>query len=105
MSPETQQLFVDAYRAHLMAVKQAWAEIDVDELAQQMTENDPKQGGCQGCGEGFNTYGSAGTLGTLGSIGGTAGSFGTLGTAACHVVEPEDDPANEPASYSSAEST
>lgn len=97
--PTSAELFAEAYRKYLQAMKQAWAEIDVAELAQQMTENDPKQGGCQGCGEGLSTMGTIGTAATMGSAGGTLGSLGTVGTIGCAVAEEddEDSPADEEA--------
>jgi hypothetical protein len=80
------EMFEEAYRLYLHAVKQAWAEIDVDAVAQDMTDG---RRGLNGCGEAaaFNCLGSAGTLGSAGSLGGTFGSFGTIATFGCHVVE------------------
>lgn len=86
------ELFAEAYRAYLHAMKQAWAEVDVDELVQDAA-NDARQGGngCQGCGEGFSCAGTVGTAATFGSFTGCVGTLGTVGTFGCSVAE-EDDP-------------
>ncbi len=76
-------LFAEAYRAYLRAVKQAWADVDVDELAQDLANNNV----LQGCGEGFSSMGTAGTAASVGTAGGTFGTIGTVGTFGCAVKE------------------
>ncbi len=99
----TQELFEEAYRAYLRAVKQSWADVDVNELVEDLTANNNVM---QGCGEAaFNCLGSVGTAGTAGTIGGTAGTFGTLGTIGCHVTKEADAAETATGGYDGDEST
>ena len=70
--------FEAAYRAYLTAVKQAWAEVDIDALTKSLESRGGN--GCQGCGLGFATWGTAGTAGTVGTVGGTIGSAACVAT-------------------------
>jgi hypothetical protein len=63
--------FDAAYRAYLMAIKQAWADVDIGALDNAARE-DP--------GLGFATFGSAGSAGTFGSAPATLGTLGSIGT-------------------------
>jgi len=71
--------FVVAYRAYLEAVKQAWAEVDIDVLVRARKDA-------------FERYDCAGSVSTIGTIwclacgGGTLGTAGTIGSIA---VKPE----------------
>jgi hypothetical protein len=65
--------FAAAYRAYLESVKQAWAEVDIDELVSA------RQGVTF---ERYDCAGSVSTIGSLacaGTVGGTVGSLGTIG--------------------------
>ncbi len=71
--------FLAAYRAYLESVKQAWAEVDIDELVRARKDT-------------FQRYDCAGSVSTIGTVwclacgGGTLGTLGTIGTVA---VKPE----------------
>jgi hypothetical protein len=92
--------FERAYLAYQQALKEAWAEVDIDEMVSANRE-DP--------GASFSTAGSAGTFGTWGTAPATIGSlgsfgcFGTLGP----VIDPQQSaaadqqPAQPPVDYGS----
>jgi hypothetical protein len=65
--------FEQAYRAYLTAVKQAWADVDIESVISAHASISP----FSGC------VGTAGSLGTFGTITGTAGTLGTFGTYGC----------------------
>jgi hypothetical protein len=91
-TPDSAALFAEAYRTYLRAVQRAWSEVDVDALAQDMTDG---RQGLQGCGEAFSSLGSLGTFGTIGTAYGTFGSIGTAGTFGCAVTEEPGDEADQ----------
>lgn len=77
--PGGRKNFNENYREYLQALKNAWAEVDVEALdvnalkaAREATEL-----AAEGC---WGTAGSAGTLGTFGGSVGTFGSAGTMGS-------------------------
>lgn len=65
--------FVEAYRAYLEAIKQAWADVDVDELVSSAKSVSYERYDCAG------SVSTIGTALTAGTIGGTVGTAGTLG--------------------------
>jgi hypothetical protein len=66
--------FGKAYREYLAAVKQAWAEVDIDALVNSVGQPTLP---------GFNCAGSVGSMGSAGTWGGTLGTLGTLGSWGC----------------------
>jgi hypothetical protein len=73
--------FAAAYRAYLSAVKQAWAEVDVDTLMDARREGKHYHD-CAGT---VDCIGSIATLGTV--TGATLGTFGSFGSV---TVKPEE---------------
>ncbi|HJT91825.1 MAG TPA: hypothetical protein VJ777_07750 [Mycobacterium sp.] len=76
---EPEDAFAAAYRAYLESVKQAWAEVDIDELVSSRR------------GVGFDRYdcaGSVSTIGTAWTLGTIGGSVGTAGTIGCIWLKP-----------------
>jgi hypothetical protein len=66
-----QDPFERAYRAYLVEMKNAWAEVDIDAMVSALADYDRRGG------EAGNTQSTLGTLGTGGTIA-TAPCFGSL---------------------------
>jgi hypothetical protein len=82
MPHEHEDQFAAAYRAYLVAIKKAWAEVDVDTLMESRSVAPHYTGDCAG------TWSCLGSLATLGTVtGATLGTFGSFGTVA---VKPEE---------------
>ena len=73
--------FAAAYRAYLLALKKAWAEVDVDTLMESGHGNRQYYD----CAGSVDCIGSIATLGTV--TGATLGTFGTFG---CVTAKPPE---------------
>lgn len=80
MAAEDGDPFAEAYRAYLVAIKKAWAEVDVDTLMANQSEKTYYD-----CAGSVSCLGSIATLGTA-----TGATLGTLGTFGCVAVKSED---------------
>jgi hypothetical protein len=81
MPSEETDAFAAAYRAYLLALKKAWAEVDVDTLIDARREGTHYHD-CAG------TVDCIGTIATLGTV--TGATLGTFGSAGSFTLKPED---------------
>jgi hypothetical protein len=81
MPDEQEEPFAAAYRAYLLALKNAWAEVDVDTVMDARREGKFYHD-CAG------TVDCFGTIATLGTV--TGATLGTLGSFGSVTAKPEE---------------